>query len=58
MNAHLQEGVKSLEISAVVFNADGTVKKDLGVIHYRHRNPLKTWWWKVKRGVKKWLPSL
>lgn len=34
-------------IRAKVFNADGTLKEDLGVVSYYHRNPLKRLFYKL-----------
>ena len=45
--------MQSAQISAVVFNADGTVKHDLGVISYWHRNPLKRWAFAVRQWIKR-----
>lgn len=36
-------------ISAVVTRADGSVE-DLGVIAYWHRNPLRRWAWRLRKG--------
>lgn len=44
---------KSAEISAVVLNADGTIKRDLGTIAYWHANPLKRWAWAVRQWIKR-----
>lgn len=35
---------KSMTISMVVLNADGTVKQDLGVVSQWHRNPVIRLW--------------
>ena len=43
---------KSAQISAVVLNADGTVKKNLGVVCYWHKNPFKRLSWGVKQLLK------
>lgn len=55
MFASTKMGVKQSELRAVILNKDGTVKQDLGVIAYYHRNPLMRMWWNIKRGVSKWL---
>jgi len=34
-------------IRAKVFNADGTLKEDLGLISYYHRNPFKRLFYKL-----------
>lgn len=39
---------KSASIEAVVLNADGTVKKRLGVVASYHRNPLINAWQNVR----------
>jgi hypothetical protein len=44
---------KSAQISAVVLNADGTVKRDLGVVAYWHRNPFKRWAWAIRAWIKR-----
>jgi len=36
-------GIKQGSLSMVVLNADGTVKADLGMVGYYHRNPLIRW---------------
>jgi hypothetical protein len=38
--------------SIKVFNADGTLKKDYGVVNYWHRNPLKRMAFAVKQFFK------
>lgn len=38
-----------MRTSIKVFNADGTLKKDYGVVNYWHRNPLKRWAFAVKQ---------
>ncbi len=45
----LQTNIKAREVtlSAVITRADGTVE-DLGVIAYKHRNPLKQLAWRLK----------
>jgi hypothetical protein len=40
--------VQQASISAVVLRADGSVKKDLGVVGYWHKNPLRRLAWKIK----------
>jgi len=44
--------VQQASISAVVLRADGSVKRDLGVVGYWHKNPLKRLAWKVKQWVR------
>jgi len=41
-----------MQQSLKVFNADGTLKKDYGVINYWHRNPLKRWAFKIRQFFK------
>lgn len=41
---------KEAFINAVVTRADGTVE-DLGTISYYHKNPLKRWWWHLRKAV-------
>jgi hypothetical protein len=41
-------GAREMTISAVVTRADGRVE-NLGVISYWHRNPLKRWWFAIRR---------
>jgi hypothetical protein len=41
MLAMFHAAPKSIEFSAVVLNADGTQKEDLGAVCYWHRNPFK-----------------
>jgi len=56
----VKEDVKSVEMRAVVIGADGKPKKDLGVISYYHRNPLKRAVFKIKQlylRIEKWLQS-
>lgn len=43
---------KSASIEAVVLNADGTVKKRLGVVSEWHRNPLVRAWTNVRRAMR------
>ncbi len=38
---HAQQGIKRVTVEAVVLNADGTVKQDLGIVAEYHRNPLR-----------------
>ena len=38
---------KERTLSMVVYNADGTVKTDLGVVDYWHRSPLKRLHWRL-----------
>lgn len=40
--------VKSASIEAVKIGVDGR-QTDLGVISYYHRNPLRRFWWALKR---------
>jgi len=40
--------------SIKVFNADGTLKKDYGVVNYWHRNPLMRWAFAIKQIIRKW----
>jgi len=42
--------VKQMEISAIITRADGTIE-NLGTIQYWHKNPLKRFFWRIK----KWL---
>lgn len=42
---------KSAELSMVVIRADGS-KKDLGVVSYYNRNPIKQGFWNLKTWVK------
>jgi len=44
--------VEEASISAVVTRADGSVK-DLGVISYYHRNPLRRVWFNTIKTIKK-----
>jgi hypothetical protein len=46
---------RQIEFSAVVLNADGTMKEDLGAVCYWHRNPLKraVYWVKGKCAGKR-----
>lgn len=43
---------KSASISAVIRRADGSIREDLGVISYWHRNPLKRWAWAIRNFLK------
>ncbi len=47
-----QAPIKSASIKAVILNADGSVKKDLGTVSYWHRNPLKRLWWAIRQNWK------
>lgn len=47
--------VREARIEAVIIGVDGKPKKDLGVVAYYHRNPLKRLWWHLKKGVQTWL---
>jgi hypothetical protein len=49
----LGRGVKEARLRAVVLNADGTVKRDLGTIAYGSRNVFKRILW----SIGKWLRS-
>jgi hypothetical protein len=40
-----------ITVEAVVIRADGRVE-NLGVIAYRHRNPLRQFWWQLKQLVR------
>lgn len=42
---------KMASIEAVIIKADGT-RVNLGAIAYYHKNPLKRFWWKVKRFIR------
>lgn len=42
-----------MNVSMKVFNADGTLKKDYGVVNYWHRNPLKRWAFSIKQFFKR-----
>lgn len=53
MKHDVNAGIESFELSMKVFNADGTLKKDLGVVNYWHKNPLKRLLWRFKS----WLQS-
>ena len=44
---------KSAEVSAIIYRADGTVKQDLGVIAYYHKNPFKRFLFNVKQFFKR-----
>jgi hypothetical protein len=44
---------QEIRVSAKVIRADGSVKKDLGVVGYWHKNPLKRLIWRIKQ----WLQS-
>ncbi len=44
-------GVKTATIEAVITRADGRIER-LGVVSYYHRNPLKRWWWHIKKAAK------
>lgn len=48
---HAHQEVKSVEWSAVVIRADGTVE-DLGVIAYHHKNPLRRLAWRLSNRKK------
>lgn len=50
-----KEGIKSCEVRAVVYNADGTVKKDLGVVSFYHASPIKMAAWNLMARIKSWL---
>jgi len=52
----LPAGAKEVKIEAIVLNADGSVKQNLGVVAYWHKNPLRRVWWHLTRRVKSWLP--
>jgi predicted transcriptional regulator len=39
---------KEIELIATIIRADGT-KKELGVIDYWHKNPIKRFVWKLKK---------
>jgi hypothetical protein len=39
---------RQVSISAVVLRADGSVKQDLGVVGYWHKNPLRRAAWRIK----------
>jgi hypothetical protein len=47
-----QSQVKSMEISARIVRADGSIE-ELGTIQYWHKNPIKRIIWRIK----KWLHS-
>lgn len=47
-----QSQVKSMELSACIIRADGTIE-ELGTIQYWHKNPIKRIIWRIK----KWLHS-
>lgn len=40
-------GPGTLTLSIVVLNVDGTVKTDLGVVEFWHRNPLQRLRWRL-----------
>lgn len=42
-----------MQQSIKVFNADGTLKHDYGMVNYWHRNPLKRWAWSIKQWFKR-----
>lgn len=44
--------VRQATISAKVFNADGTLKHDLGVVGYWHKSILKRLAWRVKQWLR------
>lgn len=46
----VDSSIKEASISAVIIRADGTTK-DLGVISYYHRNPLRRFWHRVTKGI-------
>jgi hypothetical protein len=45
-------GVAQTSISAKVLRADGSVKQDLGVIAYWHKNPLKRAMWRIRQWLR------
>lgn len=49
LGSAMRAQMQSAQIEAVVLNADGTVKRNLGVISYWHRNPLKRLAWAIKQ---------
>lgn len=48
----LGRGVKETRLRAVVLNADGTVKRDLGTIAYGSRNVFKQLFWIVRKWLR------
>jgi len=42
-----------MNVNMKVFNADGTLKKDYGVVNYWHKNPLKRWAFSIKQFFKR-----
>ncbi len=42
-----------MQQSIKVFNADGTLKKDYGIVNYWHKNPLKRWQFRIKQFLKR-----
>jgi len=38
-----QSGHRQKIMRAVAYNADGTIKRDYGIISYQHRNPVINW---------------
>lgn len=47
------KAVTMMQQSIKVFNADGTLKKDYGVVSFWHRNPLKRFAWRLKQFYKR-----
>jgi hypothetical protein len=43
-----------MQQSLKVFNADGSLKKDYGVVGYWHRNPFKRWAFALGQFINKW----
>lgn len=53
MKQDVNVGIEAAELSIKVFNADGSLKKDYGIVGYWHKNPLKRLLWRFKS----WLQS-
>ncbi len=51
MNRSNQAGapVESITMRAVILDAQGNVKQDLGIVGYWHRNPLRRWLYAIRK---------
>jgi hypothetical protein len=52
MDSLINNQAKSIEVTAIITRADGTVEQ-LGTINYWHKNPIKRIIWRIKT----WLHS-
>ena len=50
MLSRVEQEAEKAEIQAVVIRADGT-REDLGTIAYYHKNPLKRWFWNLRKVI-------